>query len=334
MTRHGPRNLLAILIAAGLVALGTAPAVQVGAAAREQASLPAAAPAPPQLGPPGCPWPAVSGRRLLDRQLGSVSFTHARVYDIVANLAEEHGVPLSFIEASPDEKLTITLPRCTLRRLLDQVATAAPGYRYGFFGPHLVLYSSDPKWQARVGDLKLGPGSRYEVSRALVKELRRQVPAQVRLSTWLYGSLDSFLYKDEVAVAGPASVIELFAQLLGSRVSATFMVVTTGESSRESLALGWARLLKSLEVTASTTTLRQRDERVQLQVSGILPDGTRQELTAARCGTTYRSVDEKVLAVGADGQVTAVGRGQASVVVTHDGTTKPILFRVTLGSAP
>ena len=169
---------------------------------------------PPALGAPHCPWPALSGTRLLAHQLGSVSFSNAAVWQVADVLVHQHGVPLSFIEASPEARVTLSLSRCTLRQLLDKIVESATGYGYGFVGPHLVLYSTDPKWQTRIDALKPASGLRLNVSQALVVQLRRLVPALRRLGVpGLFGNPESFVVQDPVRVAGPGTVVELLTQL-------------------------------------------------------------------------------------------------------------------------
>jgi hypothetical protein len=186
--------------------------------------------------------------------LWSVSFSSATVLDVVAALVYQHGVPLSFIQADPEERVTLSLPHCTVRQLLDQVVAGAPGYRYGFVGPHLVLYSNNPKWQTRIEHLELAPDSRLNLSQALVARLRRQVTALGRLGApWLVGNPNSFIYDDEVAVAGPASIVELFTHLLGTRVSLVFFVSTKGVSTPASFSLELVDLVQSVEVSAPST---------------------------------------------------------------------------------
>jgi hypothetical protein len=329
---------VSILLAAGLAAtliLCAVLPVPLGETATLQPSQAAAGPEPPLLGPAGCPWPAASGRRLLNRQLGSVSFSHAAVVEVATALAYQNGVPLSFIQAEPEAKVTFDLSRCTVRQLLDQVVASAPGYRYGFVGAHLVLYPSDPIWQTRIEDLRLGPDARLNVSLSLVMRLRTRFPALARLGIpGLSGDPRSFIYDDDVAVAGPASIVALFTQLLGSRASLVFFASSTRASVPARLEFGLAKLVQSLEVTAPSTILRQRGETVQLQVTAILRDGTRQDLTAAGCGTRYLSAHDKVLAVSTQGQVTALANGKARIVVVQDNLAQTIAFDVTLPGAP
>src|SRR5580693_2883278 len=81
------------------------PALFPGLLLGQAASSPSPSPAASEdaiLGPPGCPWPEVSGKRLLDHPLGPLAFTAATTWEIVHRLVREHHVPLSFIETDSE----------------------------------------------------------------------------------------------------------------------------------------------------------------------------------------------------------------------------------------
>ena len=286
------------------------------------------------LGPPACPWPSESGQRLLDRSLGGpLSFVQATVEDIALDLGKERRVPLSFIDAEAAPRLTFSTRDSTLRELLDRIVTQAPAYRYRFVGSRLVLYPVDPLWETRIDDLRLAPGQRRWVGEALVVELRRRVPALAALNPpWTIGTMDSFVYRDQVSVAGPASLVELFTQVLGDRASATFMVSKRG-GVITTFWLGSVTLIRSLELTAPTTTLRRLGETVQLQLVGTLYDGTRQVLAAAACGAEYITYPPQVLKVSPDGLVTAIGKGEAEVTAFSEDVGATLELRVEPGRA-
>jgi hypothetical protein len=282
----------------------------------------------PVLGAPECPWPELSGQRLLDRSLGSIAFSNVAVWQIVTELVRKYGVPISLIEAYPEAKITLTLPSCTLRHLLDAIVAKATGYRYSFVGPHLILYSSDPKWQTRIDNFGLVAGARRAVSEELMPRLRRFVPALGSFGIpWYRGDLDSFVLQDEVRVSGSATVTELLTQVLGERTSAVFAISTLGGSPPASLRLDAAEIVKSIEVTSPTTVLRQNGERIQLKVTGVLRDGTRKDLTPGSCGTRYMATDERIR-VGRDGMVAGVSPGSASVAASYDNLTKVLFLEV------
>lgn len=290
-------------------------------------------PEPPALGGPGCPWQELSGERLLDRRLGSVSFTNAALWQVFKELVEKRGVPLSLIEDPTEARVTLNLPSCTLRQLLDQIVARTAGYRYGFVGPHLVLYSTNPWWQTRIEDLGLKAGGRWTVMDELLARLSPRAPAVVRFKPAMaLGDLRNFIITDEVRVTGPGTVLELLVQLLGNRTSAVLAVSTWGFPPPGSLSIEATPLLQSLSVTAPMTTLRRRGETVQLKVTGLLRDGMRQDLTAGACGTLYRTLDDQV-EVSPDGLVTAAADGEPIVLAVYDNKHAQIRLTIDLSHA-
>ena len=287
--------------------------------------------AEPLLGPPSCPWPSESGQRLLDRSLGGpFSFSKATVADIVTELQEKRHLPLSFIESDAAPLLTLDLKDGTLRALLEKIIALAPVYRYRFVGARLVLYPVDPIWDMSL-DLRIARGKRREVGQDLVVELRRRVPALARLNPpWMFGDPSSFVYQDEVAVTGPASLVELFTQVLGDRASASFMVSRLG-GAVTTFFLTSETLIRSLELTGPRLTLRRPGESVQLGLVATLFDGSRQVLTAAGCGTVYGTIDPKVLRVSPEGLVTAAGEGAGVASAISEGVIAGITLRVEAG---
>jgi hypothetical protein len=284
--------------------------------------------APPALGSSGCPWPELSGRRLLERPLGRVSFVNSAPWQIAGDLVRKYGVPISLIESSTETRVTVAVSSCTLRQLLDKIVSTATEYRYGFAGAHLVLYPKDPKWQTRIEKLGLIAGTRMMAGENLMARLRRLAPALGSFGEpWYRGNLDSFILQDKVQVSGPATVIELLTQVLGERPSAVFALSSLGGHAPASLWLDTAEIVQSIEVTSATTTLRQHGEGIQLKVSAVLRDGERKDLTAASCGTHYLAT-EGTIRVSRDGLVAAVSPGAAAVVASYDNLAKGISLAV------
>jgi hypothetical protein len=268
--------------------------------------------------------------------LGRILFANTRVSEIARALVHRYGVPLSFIEASSLARVTVALPSCTLRQLLDKIVTSAPSYRYGFVGPHLVLYSTEPRWQTRIEHVHLPAGARLSVSSDLVTFLNSQVPALPRLRPPPYfvigiGDRDPPIYADPVQIDGPATVMELFTQLLGQRTSVVFTVDVRGTAG--ALGLDTAKLVDSLRVTPPKKVLMQSGESVQLRVTGLIGDRTLQDLTWGSCGTRYVAANARIR-VSRDGLVTAISPGTAAVVVRFDSNAKAIHFQVAPPGAP
>jgi hypothetical protein len=307
-------------IAALVAALAMPWALTVGS----QSAVPPAASSASDVTPvgsPGCPWPEVSGVRLLDRPLGSLSLVAKTVGEIVHALIFDHHVPLSFIEIDSEVKLTVELREATVRTILDAIVARFPRYRYEFISSRLVLYPRDSAWDTqRLGNLRFGPGPRRRVAIDLIEELRR-VPAFADADLrdpWLFGNPETFVFQDPVELKGPASPIELLVQLLGERASAVFSVNKLKGTRGTPLWLETASLVQSLAVVPSSANLVRRDQTAQLNVVGTLHDGTRKNLTPRTCGTQYSASNSRVIAVSSEGLVTARGEGEAMVIVTNE----------------
>ncbi len=72
---------------------------------------------------------------------------------------------------------------------------------------------------------------------------------------------------------------------------------------------------------------------MQLEVLGILIDDSEIDLTPSASGTTYRSSNDDVVTVSAEGLVTAVAEGDAVITATNNGYQDTIDIVVTLGTA-
>jgi hypothetical protein len=250
--------------------------------------------------------------------------------DIVTELQEKRHLPLSFIESDAAPLLTFDLKDGKLRELLEKIVALAPVYRYRFVGARLVLYPVDAQWDMRI-NLRIAPGKRRWVGEALVVELRRRVPALAKLNPpWMFGDPSSFVYQDEVAVTGPASLVELFTQVLGDRASVSFMVSKLG-GKVTTFWLTSEVLIRSLELTGPTLPLKRPGDSAQLSLVATLFDGSRQVLTAAECGTVYGTIDPKVLRVSPSGMVTAAGKGEGVASAISEDVIATITMRVEAG---
>jgi hypothetical protein len=295
------------------------------------AILPTPAPSEQPLGPPSCPWPSQSGQQLLDKPLGGpLTFSRATVADIVTELQEKHHLPLSFIESDSAPLLTFDLRDGTLRELLDRIVALAPVYHYRFVGARLVLYPVAAQWDMKI-DLRIARGKRRWVGEALVVELRRRVPALATLNPpWTFGDPSSFVYQDEVAATGPASLVALFTQVLGDRPSASFMVSKLG-GEVTTFFLTSEALIRSLDLTSPTLILHRPGDSAQLKLVATLYDGSQQVLTPAGCGTVYSTIDPKVLRTSSGGLVTAVGEGEGVASAISEDVIAAVTMRVEAG---
>jgi len=296
-------------------------------------SEPALMPPPPTDGSPlECLWPEVSGERLLERRVDILSVNGVDVGVAIAELSSKCNLPLSFIQASPEAKVSLDLRGTTVRQALDAIVAQAPLYSYGIFAGRLVLYPTDPKWQTRLDDLRLGPAPRVQVTRALANELSRRLPSFGNLAgPWVLGDPTAYTYQDVVTVSGPGSVLDLLVQLLGNRHSTFVLVVKKDGWLGPSLSVSSRDQLQSVKLAAPITTLRRRNETAQLKFSGtFVYGGSSKDLTAGACGTVYEPSDGRILAVSPDGLVTARGSGEAQVKASNEHFSDWVTIRVEL----
>jgi hypothetical protein len=275
-----------------------------------------------------CSWPEVSGERLLTRPVKSLTVHAAKVEIALVELDKEiGGLPLSFIQADPEAKVSLELHRSTVREALDTIVAQAPSYRYRIVADHLVFYPRDPKWETRL-DLALGPAPRLQATMALAKELRRRLPAFADLAgPWVLGDPRSYTYQDVVTVVGPGSVLELLVQLLGNRPSTYLLLVKEDGWLGPSLSVSSTATLQSIKLSAPKTILRSRGETAQLELIGMLAyDGSAKDLTAGACGTIYTTSDERVVTVSPTGLVTMRGSGQAQVKASNEHSSDSVTF--------
>jgi hypothetical protein len=277
-----------------------------------------------------CLWTEADGEALLARRVEALSVTDERVEVAVAKLSAKSDLPLSFIQAMPDAKVSLDLKGVTVRQALDALVAQAPVYRYENVAGRIVLYPRDPKWEMRIDDLQLGPAPRVQMAKSLANELSRRLPAFGDLGgPWVLGDPRAYTYKDVVTVKGPGSVLQLLLQLLGNRRSTYLLVVREKGWLGPSLSVSSRDQLDSIELTTPVKTLTGRGQSVQIKVLGTLDYGkATRDLTAGACGTRYTVSNERVLTVSTDGVVTARGNGEAEVTASNEHFSRSIALGV------
>jgi hypothetical protein len=286
----------------------------------------------PASGEPSCWWLEARGEQLLERHIDVLSLPEVKVEVAVAALSDKANLPLSFIQANPTDMVSLDLHGVTVRQALDNFVKRAPHYRYNIVAGRLVLYPRNPEWERQISDVHLGPASRRRMTNLLAKELERQLPDLGNFAgTWVIGDPRNYIYQDMVTVTGSGSVLEALIQLLGKRPS-TYLILDRIEGALAmAISVSSAEQLQSLKLTEPATTLRKRDQAVQLKLIGTLRyGGLTKDLTAGACGTVYKVSDERVLTVSPDGFATARGSGVARVSAEIDGSVAEITVRVDL----
>jgi hypothetical protein len=299
-------------------------------------------------GPPGarmeygsgqCSWAALTGEAMLSRRIGAVAVAGSSLASDLMRLLHSRTVPISFLEADKDSRITLQMSDPTLREVLDAVVTQAPAYRYAFVRGHLVFYPRASPFELSLVGFSLAPTPRLDAAYRLVTELRKRDPIFAKLDAPILTgfSTQGFLFDDSVAVSGAATVLDGLVQILGNRPSAVFEVRLTRWPGREPepgqrfLDLDSVFVVQAIVVRPVETSLRV-GETVQLQVTATLAGGS-QVVTPGVCGTWYENVNPKVVAVDENGLVKALTPGAAEIVVHNELQASALSFKVTSGTA-
>ncbi len=299
-------------------------------------------------GPPGarmesesgqCTWAIFTGEAMLTRRIGAVALAGAALTTDLMRLLHRRAVPISFLEADKDSRLTLHLADPTVREVLDAVIAQAPAYRYAFIRGHLVLYPRNSPYELPLADFTLAPTPRLKAAFLLVTELNRRHPAFARLeSPMIVGEINHFIYDDQVAVSGAANVLDGLVQLLGNRPSAVLDVILTrwrgrdAEPGQRYLDLVSVEVVQSVSVKPAIKSLRV-GETVRLQVIATLAGGASQDVTPAACGTTYLAANGKVATVDENGMVRALTPGAEEIIVHNELQSGALIFKVTAAPA-
>jgi hypothetical protein len=286
-----------------------------------------------------CAWAAATGETLLGRPIGAVALADASLTTDLMRLLHRRAVPISFLEADKDSRITLHFADPTLREVLDAVIVQAPVYRYAFIRGHLVLYPRISPYELPLADFTLALTPRLKAAFLLVTELNKRHSAFARLeSPMIVGDINHFIYDDQVAISGAANVLDGLVQLLGNRPSAVFDVILTrwrgrdAEPGQRYLDLVSAEVVQSVSVKPAIKSLRV-GETVRLQVIATLAGGASQDVTAAACGTTYIAANSKVATVDENGMVRALTPGAEEIVVHNELQSGALIFKVTAGTA-
>jgi hypothetical protein len=275
-----------------------------------------------------CSWPGDSARRTLARNVGDLAVRDEAVGDVVVSLRDQHDIPLSFIESDNEVEVTFSISQASLQKVLDTIVAAAPAYRYDTIAGHVVLYPRSMRWEERLEIKSLGPGERGAIASLLADQIERSLPAFPKFGLFTTGNVNSYVYRDPVIVGGAGSVVNLLAQMLGSRPSAVFSILKVPSMGVMQLFLGGVRYWQTLRLS-SPVKLMSPGEEAQLKVIGALPDGGGVDLTAAVCGTRYSTSDEKLVVVTPDGVIRARGKGTAWVRVENGDQADVLSIEVT-----
>ena len=166
------------------------------------------------------------------------------------------------------------------------------------------------------------------VASLLTGQIERSLPAFRGFGLFTAGNVNSYVYRDPVIVDGPGSVVNLLAQLLGSRPSAVFSIIKVPSMGVMQLFLGGVRYWRALRLSSPIKFMSPGEE-AQLKVIGDLPGGDSVDLTAGSCGTRYSTSDEKLVVVTPDGVIRSRGKGTAWVRMENGDQVDVLSIEVT-----
>jgi RHS repeat-associated protein len=119
---------------------------------------------------------------------------------------------------------------------------------------------------------------------------------------------------------------------LGANTITIVAIDAAGNSSQHTLNLTRQEpVLQAITVSPPALRLTEIGEERPLTVTGHLSSGATQNLTAASTGTVYDTGNRFVARVNADGVVTAVGNGAASITVSHEAFSATATVTVEAG---
>jgi len=281
-----------------------------------------------------CVWKALAGDSVLNRKIGRMNLSNVWLIKDLVPALHERGVPLSFIEADSDSRVTLVMADPTLREVLEDVVSQAPEYRFLFVNGHLVLCPRMSPYDLPLTGFSLPRSSRLDAAYLLVSELSRRNSALAKLQPPLIaGEVHQLLFNDQVTVSGATNALEGLVMLLGERQSAVFEVRRTRWHGRDPepgvsyLDLNFVEIVRSIEIKPPLASLGV-GETVQLKVTAALAGGGGQDVTSAACGTTYEVTSPRVATVGEDGLVRALAPGEEQIVVQNEMQQSSLSFRV------
>lgn len=125
--------------------------------------------------------------------------------------------------------------------------------------------------------------------------------------------VDQGQYRVRVVCRRPDGTTETF-------VSTFQELVANGANEVPNLMLADGQPIPlELQVVAFRNTMFTRGETQQVEVRGVMPDGSTRELTQSRTGTTYATSNPLIATVSPDGLVTALRRGQVVISARNEG---------------
>jgi hypothetical protein len=111
-----------------------------------------------------------------------LEITDTTVPAVIGILRTTHCAAVSFIQAPGDQRVTLALRKASMDRVLRELATQQPAYRYEMIAGHHVLYPASPEFQAVVRGVQIKDMERFPAADKYLLSLRKAVPALARLA--------------------------------------------------------------------------------------------------------------------------------------------------------
>lgn len=170
---------------------------------------------------------------LLERELLIQPTKMGTVAGLIEFLRDEHRIPISFVQAQPEEPLTFATKTMSLDDLLMLLAEQHPGYVCELRGGRLILRSGEPIFDVVVDDVDLVGTYRFA---ALNDYIRHLQAFDERFAEWtrplVGGNLESPLVTEKVTLAPRAPMLTHLVQLLGKLDTTYFSIPAPGTRPR------------------------------------------------------------------------------------------------------
>lgn len=171
-------------------------------------------------------------RQILTRRI-SISIERATAYEFVQELRQRYAVPLSLIEKEMNRDIvSIRADNEAVEGVLKRFVAETNGYKFGVIRDHLVIYPADEPYFQRSIEVNLRD-ARIEAAKAYVQLLNREIKQLADLAPPpVKGNPSAPLYRSEVSLDRPGTVVEHLVALLGSDPSVVFSLVTAKSGVR------------------------------------------------------------------------------------------------------
>ena len=275
----------------------------------------------------GCNWAGLDPNRTLDRALFEIDLKGSLGSDLISFL-HEVGVPISFISMADDEpKVRIRhTGTISIRELLEDVLTQAPGYRLEIVSSKLVLYPLNEDFDMLVDLGELREANRVAAWLSTIRTFDSTSAGLSGLRTAFSGSAlvvddtshapsDNNPWEDQISIGGVRPAIEHLVSLIAGSPSAAFMIGARSEGWRN-FSLTLADVVADLLLEAPER-VKVGDE-IELYPRIILNGGEQVTLIGTECGVAYQSVDDSIQ-IDERGRAVAIAKGSSGIYAFYEG---------------